>query len=495
MTVLTELGYNLIIWSALYVGVLLILGIVSRRAKQEHTPSDHFLAGRSFGFVVLLLTLFATQYSGNSFSAFPGQTHRLGISYFLTVTCMVGIVTGYTLFAPRLFSLSRRAGYLTPTDYLKDRFRSAPLNYLSALVFAFTLANFLLSQLMALGHAFDGVTGGAIPYEVGVIGGALVILCYELLGGMRAVAWTDVLQGTILGLGLVLVVALIIVVVGTPGQILQTIRQVAPEKVQNPGWQTCIAWINNFLLVALGASLYPQAIQRIYAAGSLGKLKKALTVMAFLPLAAVSCVIFIGITGIALFPDLQGVNSDRVTFLVLVHLVEHHELAYYPVLLVLLAILAAIMSTADSCLLSLVSILSKDFAACLRTSELTREGRVMHVTPVFSVAAVAILVFLALSPLTTLWGLIVIKFEVLIQMSPAFVLGTLHSRDDEGAFVSRDILAGLMVGGLLTLLFYGSDLRSSSGIQPGVVGLAGNYLTVWLSRRLRVAAVSRPPSL
>ncbi len=105
MVALTELGYDLILWAALYVGVLLILGILGRKAKKEHTLSDHFLAGRSIGFVVLLLTLFATQYSGNSFSAFPGQTHRLGISYFMTVTFMVGVITGYTLFAPRLFSL------------------------------------------------------------------------------------------------------------------------------------------------------------------------------------------------------------------------------------------------------------------------------------------------------------------------------------------------------------------------------------------------------
>ncbi len=485
MAALTELGSHLILWSAIYVGVLLILGILGRRAKKEHTLSDHFLAGRSMGFVVLLMTLFATQYSGNSFSAFPGQTHRLGISYFMTVTFMVGVVTGYTLFAPRLFSLSRSGGYLTPTDYLDDRFKSATLHYLSATIFAFTLVNFLLSQLMALGHAFDGVTGGEIPYEVGVIGGAFVILCYELLGGMRAVAWTDVLQGTILGVGLLLVVALIIMVVGTPGQILEAIREVTPEKVANPGWRTCVTWINNFLLVVLGAALYPQAIQRIYAARSLAQLKQALTVMAFLPLVAVSSVIFIGLTGIVLFPELHGVASDRVAFLVLAHLVENHTLAYYPVLLVLLAVIAAIMSTADSCLLSLVSILTKDFAVRLRAPEVVGEGQVIRLTPVFSICTMGILVFLALSPLTTLWGLIVIKFEVLIQLSPAFLLGTLHSSGEDKAFTSRDILAGMAVGGVLTLLLYRSDLRSLYGLQPGVIGLCGNYLTVWLSRRLR----------
>ena len=174
-------------------------------------------------------------------------------------------------------------------------------------------------------------------------------------------------------------------------------------------------------------------------------------------------------------------------FWLLAHLVESHELAYYPVLLVLLvllAVVAAIMSTADSCLLSLVSILTKDFAARLRAPGVTGGGQVMRLTPVFSICTMSILVFLALFPLTTLWGLIVIKFEVLIQLSPAFVLGTLHSRGEDKAFTSRDILAGLAVGGVLTLLLYQSDLRSVYGLQPGVIGLCGNYLTVWLSRRL-----------
>ena len=164
---------------------------------------------------------------------------------------------------------------------------------------------------------------------------------------------------------------------------------------------------------------------------------------------------------------------------------ENHELAYYPVLLVLLAVVAAIMSTADSCLLSLVSILTKDFAVRLRAPEVTEGGRVMRLAPVFSIFTMSVLVFVALSPVTTLWGLIVIKFEVLIQLSPAFVLGTLHSWGEEKAFTSRDILAGLAVGGALTLLLYRSDLGSLYGLQPGVIGLCGNYLAVCLSRRLR----------
>jgi len=219
----TSIGHDTIAWGTGYIVVLLVLGMLGRRARRTDTLSDHFLAGRSLGFVVVLFTLFATQYSGNSLSGFPGKTYREGLAYFMSVTFMVGIVAGYLLFAPRLFRLARSRGYITPTDYLADRFGNPVLNALSATIFVLALGNFLLAQLMAMGHATSGLTGGTVGYAEGVIGGAIVILIYELMGGMRAVAWTDVLQGVLLAIGLAIVIVLLMVEVGTPAAVIATI--------------------------------------------------------------------------------------------------------------------------------------------------------------------------------------------------------------------------------------------------------------------------------
>ncbi len=308
--------------TALYVAFLLAMGVLGRRSMRRRSLDEFYLAGRSIGFAVLLLTLFATQYSGNSLSGFPGKTYRAGLSYFMSVTFMTGIVAGYLLFAPRLFARARERRYLTPTDFLADRFGSPVLSYASAVIFAFSLLNFLLAQLTALGHAFSGLTDGRIPHWAAVAGGALVILVYECLGGMRAVAWTDALQGVILLVGLGAVVVLITVEVGTPAAIVGIVAASAPEKIANPSLTTCVTWLSTFALLAFGAPLYPQAIQRIYAARRPAELRLALAVMAVVPLFAITTVVFIGLTGIALFPDLAGVESDRVTFKVLAHLAQ-----------------------------------------------------------------------------------------------------------------------------------------------------------------------------
>ena len=478
---MTDFAGDIVVATAVYVALLIVIGWLSRRARRERTLTDFYLAGRSIGLAVLLLTLFATQYSGNSLSGFPGQTYREGLAYYMSVTFMVAIVSGYLLFAPRLFKLSRRHSFVTPGDYLRHRYRSPLIHHLGTTIFVLVLINFLLAQLIAMGHAFAGLTNGRIPYALGVVGGALVILVYELMGGMRAVAWTDALQGMVLVLGLLLAVVLLIDLVGTPAAVLEQVAKVAPQKMTPPDYTTCALWLSNFLLLGLGAPLYPQAIQRIYAARRLTELRRALAIMAFLPHLAITTVVFIGVIGIVLFPDLGRLGSDQVTFRVLAHLTEAKPWTYLPVLLIMMAVLAAIMSTADSCLLSLSSILTKDVAARWRGVRAATAERLTHIGVLTSIGAMLLVVPLALRPPTTLWGLLVIKFELLIQLSPAFVLGTARTRSGEDRFADRDIVLGLLVGLTVAVGLYASGRRSLGGLHAGTVGVLANYLVAIVS--------------
>ncbi len=477
-----DLTLGIFIAGGAYVGLLVVIGFLSRRARRETSLADFYLAGRTLGPFVLLLTLFATQYSGNSLSGFPGQTYREGVAYYMSVTFMVGIVSGYLLFAPRLYRVARSGGFVTPSDFVAARFRNPLLSYLSALIFAVALLNYLLAQLMAMGHATAGLTEGRIPYWLGVIGGAAIILLYELLGGMRAVAWTDALQGAVLVVGLLLAVGLLISEIGSPAAVLRQVAAVAPAKIQSPSLQLCLLWLSNFLLLFLGAPLYPQAIQRIYAARSLTDLRHALATMALLPHIAITTVVFIGVAGIALFPAESGVTADQITFKVLAFLVEQQPLAYVPVVVIMIAVVAAIMSTADSCLLSLSSILTKDFIGRSRGID---EARLARIAPWTSIGIMLMVTAFAVRPLSTLWGLLVIKFEILIQLSPAFVLGTLHDSADPHGYDGRDVLAGLAVGLAIALGLYASGHRQVHGLHAGVLGVIANYLTCLASRRIR----------
>ncbi len=64
----------------LYLAVLFVVAEISRRARRDMSPSDHFLAARDLGVFVLFLTLYATAYSGNSLLGYPGEAYRRGFS-------------------------------------------------------------------------------------------------------------------------------------------------------------------------------------------------------------------------------------------------------------------------------------------------------------------------------------------------------------------------------------------------------------------------------
>ena len=256
---------------ALYLALLLLLGWAGRAARKEDTLQDFYLGGRGFGFFVLLLTLYATQYSGNTIFGVAGATYRFGFGWLISVHYMLAIIVFYLAFAPQLHKLSRDRGYVTPADYLQDRFESKAISLIGSIVMIVALNNYLLAQLMTLGRAMQGLAGplGDEAYNYGVIGLALIMLIYGTLGGLRAIAWTDVVQGGVLLVGFFVLLVLLIDQFGPLSA--ATARVVAsPDafKVARPEPAMLREWVSYVIVIGVGGALYPHAIQRIYAARS-----------------------------------------------------------------------------------------------------------------------------------------------------------------------------------------------------------------------------------
>ncbi len=80
---------------AVYVLSLLVIGWLGMRARKEHSMQDFYLAGRGIGFLVLLLTLYATQYSGNTLFGFTGRAYEKGFAWGVSIHFMTAIVVFY----------------------------------------------------------------------------------------------------------------------------------------------------------------------------------------------------------------------------------------------------------------------------------------------------------------------------------------------------------------------------------------------------------------
>ncbi len=461
-------GTGAAIFIALYFSLMLGLGFVARRFRKNESPSEFYLAGKTLGGFVLLLTLYATQYSGNTLLGYPGEAYRLGFARIMSVGFMMSIVVVYLLFAPGLHQLAKQYDFITPGDWIQHRFGMAQLTLVVNLLLVVAIANFLLAQLMAMGHVVAGLTGNAVPYWMGVVFLALIIIIYETLGGMRAVAWTDCIQGIMLivGLGGLLFVAL---------QTTERLQDVTawiiehePQKAAVPSWEICRTWISTILLVGFSGAVYPQAIQRIYAARNTRTLKRSLSLMIFMPLVTTLVVFLIGIIAIQQFAHLEGIAADQVMPLLLNEWANQSLMTYAMAVLVVTGILAAIMSTADSVLLSLSSMLAKDFLGRTVLKE-AKEERLTKAGKILSWVIMAVLVPIALVPRLTLWGLTELKMELLSQTAPVIILGVVWRRlSGQAALIG--VVAGTTLALILTFWGYGKLW----GFHAGLLGLGLN---------------------
>ena len=183
--------------------------------------------------------------------------------------------------------------------------------------FGFSITASVSDKTTTLAPFSAQVTGGIVSYEVGVALLAGMVLFYETLCGMRAVAWTDAAQGLLMMLGLAALLAWLVGDAGGLGAVTRGVLEVRPEAARIPDARECANWASTIALLGLASVVYPQAIQRIYAAKSGRALRQSFALMTFMPLATTLVVTLIGLAAISRFHGLDTVEADRVMPLLL----------------------------------------------------------------------------------------------------------------------------------------------------------------------------------
>jgi Na+/proline symporter len=457
----------------LYLAFVLVIAEWANRAKHSDSPGDHFLGGRELGVFVLFLTLYATAYSGNSLIAYPGRAYVSGFSFIMATGFMLSIIVVFHGLAPRLRPVAVQYDFVTPGDWVRHRFgeRGAArgLRLAIGVLMALALANFLLAQLKAMGEVTSLVTGGWVSYEMGVVGLAGLILYYETRGGMRAVAWTDAVQGILMVVGLTSLAGWLLGGEGGLADVTLAVARARPEAVALPDATTQRGWASTIVLLGVASVVYPQAIQRIFAARDGRTLTRSFAWMTFMPFVTTLVVTLIGIAAIPRVDIGVGVASDQVLPRMLNDWAATSDGARIGAILVFIGALSAIMSTADSCLLSLGSLISRDLlgrvghdAATTRVGKLWAAGMLLAMIP------------LALQRDVTLWRLLELKLEILIQCAPAFLVA-IHWR----GLRSGPALCGVVLGTLVAVGANYAGHARVAGVHAGVIGAAINAAVAW----------------
>ena len=184
----------------LYLAVVLYIGIFAfRRAAHAAEAEDYFLAGRSLGPFVFLMSLFGSNMTAFAILGASGHAFNNGIVTFGLMASSSAFVVPLCLFllGTRIWALGKRFGFITPVQLFRDRWECSHIGTVIFVVQAALLVPYIVIGVMGGGTALAALSGGRVPFAVGGALVALVVMSYVFLGGMRGTAWVNTFQASL----------------------------------------------------------------------------------------------------------------------------------------------------------------------------------------------------------------------------------------------------------------------------------------------------------
>lgn len=451
---------------AAYFIVMIAIGIaVYNRTK---SLSDFVLGGRQLNSWVAGLSANASDFSAWLLLGLPGAIYLSGLGEaWIAVGLAIGFAASWWLIAGRLRVYTERvtdarsggdSDSLTLSSYLENRFadRSGVLRLVSAvLILAFYLF-YVASGLVAMGGLFNQVFG--MPSAVAIIAGGSIVVVYTFLGGFLAVSFTDVVQAVMMWIALLVVPVVAMVAISTdPGRTPAAFTEVLGGVEGGIGDALAPMVIISGLAWGIGYLGQPHILARFMGIRSATDVRKAGFISVGWAITAMIMAVVLGFTGVVYFETPLG-DPEQV-FAQLIQAV----LTPWVAGLLLAAILAAVMSTADSQLLVGASAVTEDgYRAFVK-----RDASPMSLVWVSRGAVMVIAVLAALIALSgnnTVMDLVSYAWAGFGAGFGPVILLSLYWRKMNRAAA----LAGMIGGGVTSVLW---DILDNSGISLGPIAV------------------------
>jgi solute:Na+ symporter, SSS family len=185
---------------ALFIGIRGSLRVgASARSSSTGTPEDYFLAGRSLGPTVFLLSLFGANMTAFSILGASGHAFANGIVTFGLMASSSALVIPVTLLfiGTRLWSLGKRHGFMTPVQMFRDRWECAHIGTAIFVLQAVLLVPYIIIAVMGGGTTLATVSNGLVPFWLGGAIVSMVVMSYVFFGGMRGTALVNAFQSVL----------------------------------------------------------------------------------------------------------------------------------------------------------------------------------------------------------------------------------------------------------------------------------------------------------
>lgn len=341
----------------IYKAILICIGIWA--SKRTSDSDDFFLGGRGLGPVVAALSYSSSAASAWVLLGLTGIAYVYGMS---TIWVALGSITSMFVvwfwIAPRLMKFSRKHEHITLTEVVAHQtsgWQRRLIVWLSTFIIVASFVMYVAAQFQGAGNTFASSFDISMPSSIAL--GAFIIMLYTLLGGFWAVSVTDALQGTLMVIAaLVMPIAAYLAVGGLPGLLdglAATSTQAQLSLTAGNAGLFALGIIFGGLAIGFGTYGQPHLMARIMALRDDKAMRQARMITIVWYLIVFLGMWFVGLSGHVLHSGLE--NSEQIFFVMLDGL-------FPPVIsaIFLAAVLSAIMSTADSQLLSAAAAIAND---------------------------------------------------------------------------------------------------------------------------------------
>ena len=442
-----ESNFTIIVIFVLYLAMMLAIGLIAY--KRTSNTEDYFLGGRKLGSWVVSISAQASDMSGWMLMGLPGAAYLAGLEAgWIAVGLIIGTYFNWKLVAKRLRNYTEVCNSITIPQFLGRRFRDEQ-NIIRIVSSLFILIFFLVytaSAFVSGGKLFSSVFG--IDYTIAVLICAVVVVSYTFAGGFFAVCWTDLIQGMLMFIAIVIVPCAAVVEMGGISATLARIEAVNINML-NPfitldGSTIALISVVSSLAWGLGYFGQPHILVRFMGIDDAKSIKKSRRIAMVWVVFSLAASVLVGVLGrVYLTEDISATAGETVYILMVMKI--------FPIILAgvfLAAILAAVMSTADSQLLVTASAITEDFyKAKFRPNASDKEQMMVSRLTVMVVSIIAVII--ALNPNNTVLGLVENAWAGFgATFGPIMLFSLFWKRTTK-----KGAIAGLVTGGITTIIW------------------------------------------
>lgn len=433
-------------------------------SKKTKDSEDYLLGGRSMGSVLTALTLQSTSMSGYMFMGGPAMTYQYGYFYlWYAVGDGGGAIFNVGILGKRMRRLSQILGCLSPIEYIEKRYPGRYTRAIAGVIAVCFVYGYVLAQFLSAGKTMSALLH--IPLTIAIIVGAGVIVFYTFAGGYLAVAWTDFFQGIIMVLAMVVIFCLSWGQVGGLTGLNESLTAIDPTYTGMWGhnnefyhqWGVVAGAVGIYLIGYMGL---PHVVIRHMAMEKPSLAKQTVVIATVYNQLFIFVPYIIGMMGIVIFGE--GYYDPEMIVLDLAYKLLPTVLAA----IVLVAIMSAIMSTADAQLMLMGTMLGRDIYQRYINKDAT-DKQLMTVSRACVLVVGVLSILIALIQPPGVFQIVVFSFSTLgSSFLPSYVGAVWWKRGN-----TTGCVWSMIVGCIVSIVWELAGFTTSLGIHTFFAGV------------------------